>query len=69
MELRGYGDLRLDSHIVLAHHDSKATNTMDNPGNVVPRHDGKTSVEQDGIHSVLAPLSWNVIRFKKANAI
>lgn len=66
IDLKGYGELRLDSHTVLAHHDCKASNTMDNPDNVVPSSDGKTSVEPDGIRSILAPLSWNVIRFKKA---
>jgi alpha-N-arabinofuranosidase len=67
MELRGYGELRLDSHTVLAHADCKAANTMENADNVVPRNDGKTTVGQDGIDSVLPPLSWNVIRFKKSN--
>ena len=64
-ELRGYGELALDKHIVLTNTDVKAVNSKDNPNNVAPTEDGKTAVDQNTVRSVLAPLSWNVIRLKK----
>jgi len=65
MDIRGFGNLREVEHLVLTHHDCKAANTADNPNNVVPQAVGKTTVNSNQAISVLAPLSWNVIRLKK----
>jgi len=64
-ELRGFGNLVLDQHLVLAHSDHKAVNTIDQPDNVVPQANGQTIFDQNLITSRLKPLSWNVIRLKK----
>ncbi len=65
-DIRGFGELTLDQHLVLTHTDCKAVNSADAPHNVVPQNNGKTVIEDEKIISVLAPLSWNVIRFRKA---
>ncbi len=62
--LEGFGALQLDTHITLQGHDFKEANTADHPDNVVPKTDGKTTVQGDRAHSVLQPYSWNVIRLK-----
>ena len=65
LNLREFGDLKLDSHIVLHHDDVKAVNTAENPDCVVPAPGPGGKVEQ-GRGSVTIPaLSWNVLRFGK----
>ena len=60
-----FGDLKLDSHIVLHHDDVKAVNTAENPDCVVPAPGPGGKVEH-GRGSVTIPaLSWNVLRFGK----
>ena len=49
-------------HTVLEHADGLATNTAENPNNVVPHNRGDASVIDGRVVSNLAPLSWNVIR-------
>ena len=66
LDLRSFGALRLEEHILLHHDDVKAVNTEDNPMNVAPvaGPGGKVS---DGQAEIKIPaLSWNVLRFVRA---
>ena len=62
--LNNMGELELIEHIVLEHEDIKATNTEENPDNVMPHAQGKTLVEGDKVIAELPPLSWNVVRLR-----
>ncbi|BDI29553.1 intracellular exo-alpha-(1-_5)-L-arabinofuranosidase 1 [Capsulimonas corticalis] len=66
-DLRSFAGYEVTDHIVLAHSDPKATNTLANPDNVVP-HCGcsNTRFEDGRLTSLLTPLSWNVIRLEKS---
>ena len=65
-DLRGFGKLVIEEHIVLHHEDVRAVNTEDNPECVAPKA-GNGGVMDGGVLSVpLGKLSWNVIRLKKA---
>ena len=61
-DLRAFGDLRVEEHIVLHHDDVKAINTEENPDNVAPvtLHDGQ--VDGGRLTIVTPAASWNVIR-------
>ncbi|MDD6040561.1 MAG: alpha-N-arabinofuranosidase [Clostridia bacterium] len=64
-DLRAFGDLKIEEHIVLHHDDVKAVNTETDPGNVAPTQ-GKGGVLDGGrLNIVLPSLSWNVIRLSK----
>ena len=64
-DLRAFGELKIQEHIVLHHDDVKAVNTEANPDNVVPAA-GKGGVIDGGKMSIVLPaLSWNVIRLSK----
>ncbi len=65
VELNGFGQFEVVEHIVLEHNDVKATNTKENPNNVVPNNNGNAIVEDGSIKASLKNLSWNVIRLKK----
>jgi len=66
LQLRAFGDLKLDSHTVLHHADVKAVNTADQPNEVVPQ-EGPGGCFNDGCGEVTIPaLSWNVLRFVPA---
>ncbi len=65
-DLRGFGALAVEEHIVLHHDDVKAVNTEANPQNVAPCA-GTGGQMDGGVLSVpLGRLSWNVIRLRKA---
>ena len=65
-DLRAFGDLRADGHIVLHHDDVKAVNTEDNPMNVAPARGMGGTVDGGRLKIILPALSWNVIRLVKA---
>ncbi len=65
IELNGFGQFEVVEHIVLEHNDVKATNTKENPNNVVPNNNGNAAMEDGSIKASLKNLSWNVIRLKK----
>lgn len=63
-DLRAFGDLRVEEHILLHHDDVKAANTEAAPHTVVPAKGSGASVENGRIDIKLPALSWNVIRLK-----
>ncbi len=65
IELNGFGQFEVVEHIVLEHNDVKATNTKENPNNVVPNNNGNAAMEDGSIKASLKNLSWNVIRLKR----
>ena len=65
LDLRSFGDLRLEEHILLHHDDVKAVNTEENPGNVMPVAGPGGTVDGGRAEIKLPALSWNVIRFVK----
>lgn len=66
-DLRQYRGYRVERHTVLTHDDPKATNTAENPNNVVPQERDSATIDADGRLEVLLPkLSWNVIRLTKS---
>ncbi len=61
-DLRAFGKLRPEEHILLHHDDVKAVNTEADPDNVRPVK-GTNGRMDDGTFTVTVPaLSWNVIR-------
>ena len=65
IDLRAFGNLRLEEHILLHHDDVKAVNTEDTPDNVSPRSQGGGAVDGGRAQVRLPALSWNVLRFVK----
>jgi len=67
-EIRGFGECQLIKHIILNHEDVKATNSKDNPYQIILQvNNNHTVVEKGSLNSLLPKHSWNVIRlsFKK----
>ena len=64
LDLRQFSDYAIIEHIVLHHPNLKAVNTEDNPNNVVPVNNGKSSITDGILTAVLKSRSWNVIRMK-----
>ena len=65
IDLRAFGKLRFEKHILLHHDDVKAVNTEENPDNVSPAA-GPGGEMDSGRAAIRVPaLSWNVIRFVK----
>ena len=64
-DLRAFGALRPEEHILLHHDDVKAVNTETDPDNVKPVK-GMNGKMDKGMLTVMVPaLSWNVIRLVK----
>ena len=61
LDLRSFGEMELEEHIVLHHDDVKAVNTEDCPNRVVPH--SMPLKKTDG-RTVIPALSWNVLRFR-----
>ena len=66
IDLRSFGDLRLNGHILLHHDDVKAVNTEDHPDTVSPTAGPGGTVEGGKARIRIPALSWNVIRFCRA---
>ena len=66
IDLRSFGDLRLEEHIMLHHDDVKAVNTEENPNNVAPCAGPGGKIDAGKAQVKVPALSWNVIRFVKA---
>lgn len=62
LDLSDFGsDLNLVEHIALEHADLYAVNDKENPENVKPKQ--VQQAKTDGSEMVLAPLTWNLLRF------
>ena len=64
LDLRSFGNLKLEEHILLHHDDVKAVNTEENPGNVAPTAGPGGKVDGGKAEIKLPALSWNVLRFQ-----
>ncbi len=62
-DLRAFGSLGFQEHIVLAHSDMQAVNTEQKPGEVAPRVSLECTADNGKFSLRLPPLSWNVLRF------
>ena len=61
-DLRAFGKMKVEEHIVLHHDDVKAVNTEENPNEVAPKK-ARAGKEADGGAAIKLPaLSWDVIR-------
>ncbi|QNU67036.1 alpha-N-arabinofuranosidase [Ruminiclostridium herbifermentans] len=67
VELNGFGTFEVVEHITLENSDIKATNTKENPNNVVPNSNGNAAIEDGNVKATLGKLSWNVIKLRKNN--
>ena len=65
IDLRQYEGYEVAKHIVVNHDDLRATNTEENPFNVVPRENGISKLSDGKLEAVLEAHSWNVIVMKK----
>lgn len=66
-DARAFADYRVTEHITLTHPDLKATNTQQNPDNVVPQTGGDAALSDGTLSASLPAASWNVIRLAKAS--
>lgn len=66
IDLRSFGELRLKEHILLHHDDVKAENTELLPFNVAPKSIDGGTVDGGKATVKIPALSWNVLRFEKA---
>ncbi len=65
-DLRAFGKLRSEEHIVLHHDDVKAVNTEDAPDTVAPAQGEQAALDGGRMTVTLPALSWNVIRLVRA---
>jgi alpha-N-arabinofuranosidase len=63
-DARHFANYQVVEHLILAHPDLKATNTLDHQP-VVPRSSDSTQLVDGKLFATLPPASWNVIRMKK----
>lgn len=66
-DARAFADYRVTEHLTLTHSDLKATNTRENPNNVVPQRGGDAALTDGTLAASLPAASWNVIRLAKAS--
>jgi alpha-N-arabinofuranosidase len=65
-DLRSFGSLSCLDHTVLGHSDPFAANTAEAPNTVAPASGDRIAVDGGKFTVTLAPLSWNVLRFRSA---
>ena len=65
-DTRGFANYRVMEHITLSHPDLKASNTEEEPQQVVPETNGDAKMTSGMLHATLPKASWNVIRMSKA---
>ena len=65
-DLRDFGSLRVEEHVVLHHDDVKAVNTEEHPDNVAPVQGDRGTLDGGRLSVSLPALSWNVIRLVPA---
>ena len=60
-------DYAVIEHISMSHADLKATHTLQNPNQVLPRNDrGTATIDGGQLKVSFSKLSWNVIRLARA---
>lgn len=64
-ELRGFGQYRVEEHIVFECNDKKAGNTSSEPDKVIPHNHGTAVIMDQKITAQMPKLSWNVIRLTR----
>lgn len=64
VDLRSFKNVTVFQHTVLEHEDIHASNTRNNPGNVLPHNRGNAAAEDGSVSALLPKASWNVIRMK-----
>jgi len=64
-DLRAFGALRPEEHILLHHDDVKAVNTEADPDNVKPVKGMNGKIDKGMLTVMIPALSWNVIRLVK----
>lgn len=64
-DIRGFGKFTVLEHIVMAGHDKRAANTLEQPDRVVPKICSGTTFEDGLLKAELPAFSWNVIRLKR----
>jgi alpha-L-arabinofuranosidase len=62
-DLRAFQNIRFDEHILLHHENGKATNTEENPNEVMPVIRNEYWAENGNFSILLPALSWNVLKF------
>jgi alpha-N-arabinofuranosidase len=66
LDLRSFGSVEMEEHIVLHHDDVKAVNTEECPDRVVPTTVQPAKTDNGRAQITLPALSWNVLRFRPA---
>lgn len=66
-DLRDFGPLQLEEHLLLHHDDVNAVNTENDPCQVVPVKGPGGTLEGGKLSIIIPALSWNVIRLAKAS--
>jgi alpha-N-arabinofuranosidase len=66
LDLRAFPGYVPVAHSVLDDADIRATNTQDDPDRVRPREAGTAAVTDGRLAAQLPPVSWNVIRLRRA---
>ena len=66
LDLRSFGSMEMEEHIVLHHDDVKAVNTEDCPDRVAPVTVQPAVADNGRVQVRLPALSWNVLRFRPA---
>jgi len=66
LDVSGFEGWQLTEHLEMFSKDLKAANTFENPDAVKPVPNAATRLEAGRVQATLQPLSWNVIRLKKA---
>lgn len=65
-DLRQFEGYQVKKHVVLTHEDVKAENTEEHPDTVVPRENGKSSLENGVLTAYLPDKSFHMILLQKA---
>ena len=65
VDLRSFGEMKTEEHIMLHHDDVKAVNTEQDPFNVYPSNGPGGTIDGGKAILRIPALSWNVIRFTK----
>ena len=64
-DLRQFGNISVNEHIVVAHDDLKAVNTEAEPYNVKPVYSDKDKCDGGICTMILSKQSWNVIKISR----